>query len=67
MADRVADEVADVWDDWSEAVNMAPKEIEDFLEEHGLRFGMKLEEGDDGRLFFVEEEPETAETDGDRT
>jgi DNA-directed RNA polymerase subunit alpha len=43
------------------------KEIEDFLEEHGLRFGMKLEEGDDGRLFFVEEEPETAETDGDRT
>jgi len=41
------------------------KEIEDFLEEHGLRFGMKLEEGDDGRLFFVEEEPETAETEGD--
>ena len=42
------------------------KEIEDFLEEHGLRFGMKLEEGDDGRLFFVEEETETADTDGDR-
>ena len=41
------------------------KEIEDFLEEHGLRFGMKLEEGDDGRLFFVEEEPETAGTEGD--
>ena len=41
------------------------KEIEDFLEEHGLRFGMKLEEGDDGRLFFVEEEPETAETESD--
>ncbi len=40
------------------------KEIEDFLEEHGLRFGMKLEEGDDGRLFFVEE-PETAGTEGD--
>jgi DNA-directed RNA polymerase subunit alpha len=36
------------------------KEISDFLEEHGLRFGMTLEEGDDGRLFFVEEEPETA-------
>jgi len=36
------------------------KEISDFLEEHGLRFGMSLEEGDDGRLFFVEEEPETA-------
>ena len=38
------------------------KEIEDFLEEHGLRFGMKLEDGKDGRIFFVEEEPETAET-----
>ena len=38
------------------------KEIEDFIEEHGLRFGMKLENGDDGRLFFVEEEAETAET-----
>ena len=36
------------------------KEISDFLDEHGLRFGMMLEEGDDGRLFFVEEEPETA-------
>lgn len=36
------------------------KEISDFLEEHGLRFGMALEAGDDGRLFFVEEEPETA-------
>ncbi|GMV08231.1 MAG: DNA-directed RNA polymerase subunit alpha [Gemmatimonadota bacterium] len=36
------------------------KEISDFLEEHGLRFGMMLEEGDDGRLFFVEQEPETA-------
>ena len=32
------------------------KEISDFLDEHGLRFGMKLEEGDDGQLFFVEEE-----------
>ena len=41
------------------------KEIEDFLEEHGLRFGMKLEEGEDGRLFFVEEEPETAKTERD--
>jgi DNA-directed RNA polymerase subunit alpha len=38
------------------------KEIEYLLEEHGLRFGMKLEDGEDGRLFFVEEEPETAET-----
>lgn len=37
------------------------KEISDFLEEHGLRFGMKLEEGDDGQLFFVEDEEEAAE------
>ena len=36
------------------------KEIADFLEEHGLRFGMQLEEGDDGRLFFVEQEAEAA-------
>lgn len=36
------------------------KEISDFLEEHGLQFGIMLEEGEDGRLFFVEEEPETA-------
>ncbi len=35
------------------------KEISDFLEEHGLRFGMTLEEGEDGRLFFVEGQPET--------
>jgi len=36
------------------------KEISDFLDEHSLRFGMQLEEGDDGRLFFVEEEAEAA-------
>ncbi len=36
------------------------KEISDFLEEHTLRFGMQLEEGEDGRLFFVEEEAEAA-------
>jgi len=36
------------------------KEISDFLEEHGLRFGMQLETGEDGRLFFVEEGAETA-------
>lgn len=34
------------------------KEISDFLEEHGLRFGMQLEKGDDGRLFFVDQEAE---------
>jgi len=31
------------------------KEIEEFLLEHSLRFGMKLRE-DDGRLYFVEDE-----------
>ena len=36
------------------------KEISDFLEEHSLRFGMRLEGGEDGRLFFVEEEAEAA-------
>ena len=38
------------------------KEISDFLEEHSLRFGMQLEEGEDGRLFFVEDEPDTAKS-----
>jgi DNA-directed RNA polymerase subunit alpha len=37
------------------------KEIADFLEEHGLHFGMKLEEGDDGRLFFLEQRTQTAD------
>jgi DNA-directed RNA polymerase subunit alpha len=41
------------------------KEIEDFLKEHGLRFGMKLREGDDGRLFLVDEEPEGAQAAGE--
>ncbi|MEX2465542.1 MAG: DNA-directed RNA polymerase subunit alpha [Gemmatimonadota bacterium] len=34
------------------------KEISEFLDEHGLRFGMQLEKGDDGRLFFVDQEAE---------
>ncbi len=39
------------------------KEISDFLEEHGLGFGMVLKEGDDGELFFLDdEEPATAES-----
>ena len=37
----------------------------DFLEEHGLRFGMKLEEGDDGQMYFVEEEDEAETADAD--
>lgn len=40
------------------------KEIEGLLEEHGLHFGMALEEDDDGNLFFVELEPATAEAEG---
>ncbi len=38
------------------------KEISDFLEEHGLRFGMMLEEGEGGRLFFVEEKAAASES-----
>ncbi len=41
------------------------KEISDFLEEHSLRFGMQLEEGEDGRLFFVEEDEAEAATSGE--
>ena len=40
------------------------EEIERFLGEHGLRFGMKFEEADDGQLFFVEMEAATAEAEG---
>ena len=36
------------------------KEISDFLEERELGFGMKLEQGEDGRLFFLDAEGETA-------
>ena len=38
------------------------KEISDFLEERELRFGMKLEESEDGRLFFLDAKGEMAET-----
>lgn len=39
------------------------KEIQDFLAEHGLRFGIEVMIGDDGELFFVdgEEAGQTAE------
>ena len=30
-------------------------EIHEFLDEHGLRFGMKMQRGEDGQLFHVEE------------
>ncbi|MEX0856283.1 MAG: DNA-directed RNA polymerase subunit alpha [Gemmatimonadota bacterium] len=32
------------------------KEIQDFLAEHELRFGMQVTKGDDGQLFFVEDD-----------
>jgi DNA-directed RNA polymerase subunit alpha len=32
------------------------KEIQVFLAEHQLRFGMKVRQGDDGQLFFIDEE-----------
>lgn len=31
------------------------EEVADMLEEHGLRFGMKFAEGDDGELYLLEE------------
>lgn len=34
------------------------KEITDFLGEHELRFGMQLESGEDGQLFFMEDQAE---------
>jgi DNA-directed RNA polymerase subunit alpha len=39
------------------------KEIQDFLAEHQLRFGMQIREGDGGTLFFVEEEAGAGKTD----
>lgn len=35
-------------------------EIYEFLDGHGLRFGMKMEQGEDGQLFYVEEEAAAA-------
>ncbi|OZG27625.1 DNA-binding protein [Williamsia sp. 1138] len=32
MASKAQDAVAEVWDDWRDAVNMTAKELEDFLE-----------------------------------
>ncbi len=37
------------------------KEITDFLSEHGLRFGMKLEENEEGSFFYLDEDEEGAE------
>jgi DNA-directed RNA polymerase subunit alpha len=32
------------------------KEIQEFLAEHQLRFGMRVRQGEDGQLFFIDEE-----------
>jgi Protein of unknown function (DUF3140) len=32
MPERSSDAVAEIWDDWQDAVNMTPKELENFLE-----------------------------------
>jgi DNA-directed RNA polymerase alpha subunit len=37
------------------------EEIRQFLSGHGLHFGMRLESGEDGELYMVDE-PEPAET-----
>jgi DNA-directed RNA polymerase subunit alpha len=39
------------------------KEIQDFLAEHQLRFGMQIRRSDDGTLFFLEEEAGAGTTD----
>ena len=36
------------------------QEIEDFLAEHNLRFGMKVEKGSDGQLIFVDRDAATS-------
>ncbi len=44
------------------------QEIQDFLAEHQLRFGLRLTEGDDGTLYFVDDEaaaPVEAKESGD--
>ncbi|NJD09604.1 MAG: DNA-directed RNA polymerase subunit alpha [Gemmatimonadetes bacterium] len=42
------------------------EEIRQFLNEHSLHFGMKLEEGNDGDLYLVEGEPVQAEAGSSR-
>ncbi len=40
------------------------EEIRQFLKEHNLHFGMKLEEGEDGELYLVEQPEEGGEAEG---
>jgi DNA-directed RNA polymerase subunit alpha len=40
------------------------EEIRQFLNEHQLHFGMRLEEGEDGDLYVVEQEGKGAEVTG---
>ncbi len=41
------------------------KEIQDFLAEHGLRFGMRLREGEDGQIYVMDDDAEVAEAETD--
>lgn len=40
------------------------REIVEFLGEHGLRFGMKLEEGEDGNFFLLDDESDSGDDEG---
>ncbi|HEX7120569.1 MAG TPA: DNA-directed RNA polymerase subunit alpha C-terminal domain-containing protein, partial [Longimicrobiales bacterium] len=40
------------------------EEIRQFLKEHNLHFGMKLEEGEDGELYLVERTGEEGGAEG---
>jgi DNA-directed RNA polymerase subunit alpha len=52
LIQRTEDEMLDIENFGKKSL----KEIQDFLAEHNLRFGMKLTQADDGRLFFMDEE-----------
>lgn len=56
LVQRTEDEMLDIENFGKKSL----KEIADFLEEQGLRFGMKVEEGDDGQLYFVDDVAQAA-------
>ena len=43
------------------------EEIRQFLQDHNLHFGMKLEEGEDGELYLVEEPQESGAVEAEVT
>ncbi len=59
LVQRTEDEMLDIENFGKKSL----KEISDFLEEHGLRFDMTLEEGDEGQLFLMDES--AAEVEGE--